>query len=153
MAKKAEKETVQKPEKTAAAKQTPTPPATTATTPAPAGAMMPPLADLEDIEKNKVWAIVSYLGIIGVLVVALAESKNSPFAKFHLNQAVLLLIAGMIGGTVSLIIPIIGWFVFLPIVQTGMMILWILGIVNAAQGQTKRLPLIGNYDLFIIKIA
>ena len=100
----------------------------------------------EDTEKNKVWAIISYLSIIGVIVVLLTEGKNSPFAKFHLNQALPLAIASLAGNAVLGMIPILGW-ALLPFFNLAVVILVIMGIVNAAQGEAKRLPLVGNFDL------
>jgi len=99
-----------------------------------------------DVENNKVWAVVSYLGVVGIIIVLLTEGKNSPYAKFHLNQSILLTIAFTIGGLMS-IIPIIGWYLIGPIVQIAWMILWIIGVINAAQGRIKRLPVVGDYDL------
>lgn len=101
----------------------------------------------EDIEKNKVWAVVSYLGFIGIIIVLLTEGKDSPFAKFHLNQSLPLMIAAIGGSIIAGVIPILGWFVLAPLVSIGALVLAIMGIVNAAQGEAKRLPLVGNFEL------
>lgn len=99
----------------------------------------------EDIEKNKIWAIISYLGIIGIIIAFVSDGKNSPYVKFHLNQSVCLLIAALIGSAITMI-PIIGWLLA-PIVGLVVLVFVIMGIINAAQGQVKRLPLIGDFDL------
>lgn len=124
---------------------TPTPSATPAT--APVVATTTEVFAPQDVTANKVWAVVSYLGLVGILIVLLAECKDSPYAKFHLNQSLLLTIFAAIGTAVSLAIPILGWFILLPVMQTAIMVLWILGVIYAAQGQAKRLPIIGSYDL------
>jgi uncharacterized membrane protein len=91
----------------------------------------------EDIEKNKIWAVVAYLGLIGFLLALLLDGKDSPFVKFHINQALPLIIA-----SIFVWIPFIGWAIGI-----GVFILWIMGIINAAQGKMVRLPITGNFDL------
>ena len=111
-----------------------------------AGTPVVPVMANDDVEKNKVWAIVAYLGILGVLIVLLTEAKNSPFAKFHLNQSLPIAIAGLIGSAVLGMIPFVGW-ALLPILSIGVLVLMIMGIINAAQGEAKKLPIVGNFDL------
>lgn len=100
----------------------------------------------KDIETNKVWAIVAYLGIIGIIIVMLTEGKDSPFAKFHLNQSLPLAIAAFGGSAVLAAIPILGWLL-LPFFSIAVIVLVVMGIINAAQGQVKRLPIVGNFEL------
>ena len=44
-----------------------------------------------DVESNKAMAVLSYLGIL--VLVPLLGAKNSPFARFHTNQGLILCIA------------------------------------------------------------
>ena len=116
-----------------------------------------------DAEDNKVMAVLAYLGIL-VLVPILA-AKESRFAQYHANQGLVLLIAG-IGGFIVLSIfstitsmilgniPILGALVglFLGgllyfIAWIAVMILVIMGILNAVKGEEKPLPVIGKYNL------
>lgn len=99
----------------------------------------------KDIEKNKVWALVSYLTIIGLIIAMVSEGKDSPFVKFHINQSLPLVIA-VFGNFVFAMIPIIGWLLA-PLIGIGLLILIIMGILNAANGQMKRLPIVGNFEL------
>lgn len=98
-----------------------------------------------DIEKNKMWAVVAYLTIIGFIIALVSEGKDSPFVKFHLNQSLCLLIAA-IANIIVASIPILGWIIA-PIIGIVILVFVIMGIINAAGGQMKRLPLIGNFDL------
>ncbi len=95
----------------------------------------------EDIEENKVIALLSYLGIL-VLVPLLAK-KESPYAQFHAKQGLVLLIAWIAIGIIT-VIPIIGWIIG-PIASIVLLIFSIIGIINALGGQTKELPLIGQF--------
>lgn len=98
----------------------------------------------EDIEKNKTMAGLSYL-LFFLPLVACPESK---YARFHANQALLLLIASIAGNVILGMIPIIGW-VLLPIFGIAILAFGIIGLVNGFGGKAKRLPLIGK--LTVIK--
>lgn len=99
--------------------------------------------DATDIEGNRVMAVLAYLGIL-VLVPLLAASK-SPYARYHTNQGLLLLIASVICSAVSAV-PILGWLVAL-VGNVITFVLMIIGIINAAQGRARQLPLIGKFTL------
>ena len=92
-------------------------------------------------QKNIGMAVLCYFGIL-VLIPLLTESKNDPFVKFHIKQGLVLLIAGVIVGAVSAI-PFLGWVVG-GIASLILLVLFIMGIVNAAGGQEKELPIIGS---------
>ncbi len=114
--------------------------------------------DKNDIENNKVMALLSYLWIL--FLVPLFAAPNSKFARFHTNQGLVLfifgLISGVIGGAVSFIlalIPFIGWIlawvagVIFGILEIGFILLAVLGIINALQGRAKELPVIGKIKI------
>ena len=50
--------------------------------------------DKNDIEQNRVMAILAYLGIL--VIIPIAAAKNSKFATYHANQGLILLIAEFI---------------------------------------------------------
>lgn len=97
----------------------------------------------EDIEQNKVVSALAYF----IFFIPLLAAQGSPFGKFHANQGLVLLIASVVVYTVGSIIPIIGWFVILPLGSLASFILAILGLVNTLNGKANRLPFIGNIDL------
>ncbi|AOM81719.1 DUF4870 domain-containing protein [Salisediminibacterium beveridgei] len=116
-----------------------------------------------DAEDNKVMAVLAYLGIL--VLVPLLAAKESRFAQYHANQGLVLFIAG-IGGFIVLSIfstitsmilgniPVLGALVglFLGgllyfIAWIAVMILVIMGILNAVKGEEKPLPVIGKYNL------
>ena len=96
----------------------------------------------EDIEKGKTMAGLSYL-IFFLPLVACPESK---YAKFHANQALLLLITGIAGNVILGIIPVIGWML-MPIFGLGVLALGIMGLINGFGGKANRLPLIGKFTI------
>lgn len=106
----------------------------------------------EDIDNNKVMALLSYLSIL--FLVPLFAAKNSSYARFHLNQGIILFIASVVSGIIVGILAVFLAFIpFLGIliaklidlaVSILVLILMVIGIVNAATGKAKKLPLIGN---------
>lgn len=112
-----------------------------------------PLAPLdpEDVAKNKPFAILAYLGIL--FIVPMIAAKDSPFAKYHANQGLILFIVwlvAMIATTIIGSIPVVGLISFLlwPLTWAACLILTVIGILNAAKGETKPLPYIGNYTIY-----
>jgi len=105
-----------------------------------------PKADSADIAENKILAVVGYLIPLLFFVPMLAE-KKSLFAMFHANQQLSLLIATIIIHLVGTFIPILGWFVILPLGLLAMIVIAIIGAVRAANGEMRPLPLIGGFSI------
>ncbi len=97
----------------------------------------------EDINANKIFAILAYFGLL--FLVPLLAAPNSKFAKFHANQGLVLFISCLILGVICAI-PFIGWIVG-SIGEIIVVVLAIMGIINAAQGQAKELPIIGKFKI------
>lgn len=91
---------------------------------------------------KKVTGIVAYITIIGWLIAFLAGDKEG--AKFHLNQALVLAIANLILNVAGYI-PIVGFVASILGIVT--FVFMIMGIVYAAKGENKELPLIGKIQI------
>jgi len=105
-------------------------------------------ADKADVEKNKVMAIVGYIIPILFFIPLVSDGKNSPFAKFHANQQLnflLFTVIGYIASTVLMVI-LIGFLLYF-VVMIGSVVFMIMGIINAAKGEMKKLPLIGGFNI------
>lgn len=83
----------------------------------------------------KIYAILSYIGILWLLGLLIEPEKNDPYVKNHVNNGIILCIAGVI----CAIIPILGWLCSIVV-----LVFAILGIVNAAQDKMYTIPLIGD---------
>ncbi|WP_310557696.1 hypothetical protein [Flavobacterium sp.] len=97
-----------------------------------------------NIEKGKTAAITSYILIIGVLIAMsmnTGEEKNS-FASFHIRQALGLSITFI---SLGLIISNFDSPMISASMWVFVSVLWTFGIFNAINGQTKPVPLLGNY--------
>ncbi len=99
--------------------------------------------DKEDIEKNKGMAILAYLSWL--VLIPLFAASNSKFAHYHCNQGIVLWLAGVVASIFGFI-PVVRWIVP-PILGVVTFILSVLGIINAATGKAKELPLIGKYRI------
>ncbi len=97
--------------------------------------------DAQDIEKNKVMAVLAYI----LFFIPLLAAKDSKFARFHTNQGLVLFLGGIISSVVA-VIPIIGWIIA-PIAGLVITVLAVIGILNALNGRAKELPLIGKFKI------
>lgn len=95
----------------------------------------------EDINANKAMAILAYLGIL--CLIPIFAAKDSKYARFHANQGLVLFIA-MIALYIVGIIPILGTLIKI-IGLLAVAVLAIMGIIAAAKGEAKTLPLIGKF--------
>ena len=91
----------------------------------------------EDIEKNKTMTVLAW---IIFFIPLLTDAKDSPYAKFHANQSLLVTIMYLVAGVTSFLL--IGFLIY-PVA----LVFWIMGIISASKGEMKRLPLIGNIDI------
>lgn len=97
----------------------------------------------KDVEKNKVFGILAYIGLL--FLVPLLAAPESRFAKFHANQGLILFIFSVAINCVW-IVPVLGWIVgFFGWI--AVVVLAIMGIINAANGKMEKLPLIGDFEL------
>ncbi|MDR2253716.1 MAG: DUF4870 domain-containing protein [Bifidobacteriaceae bacterium] len=119
-----------------------------------------PLPPHVDVEQNKSYAILAYIGPL-VLVPILA-AKQSPFARYHANQGLVLFIGELAYTVVQSILLAL---VFNPLWASGswglysaltglLSLVWlfplalaIIGIINAAKGECKPLPVTGNITI------
>lgn len=91
---------------------------------------------MKDVEEGKTMAIIAYITWIGLIIaVVMNQDKKNEFAKFHIRQSLLLMLVSLIAW-----IPIIGW-----ILGVLAFIAWVIGLINAIQGEAKEVFLFGTY--------
>ncbi len=110
--------------------------------------------DVADINQNKAMAILAYFGPL--VLIPIFAAKGSKFARYHSNQGLVLLLASIaysiVYGILSSIILVISWRLYfitsiLSLVSIVFAVLCIIGIINAATGKAKELPLIGKFKI------
>ena len=122
--------------------------------------------DAKDIADNKIMGILSYFGLL--VLVPIFAAPTSKFAKYHANQGVVLCIVmvaySILSGILTAIIRVPttysvwgisytdygapGWLTaILGLLWLPLGVLAILGIINAANGKCKELPIIGKFKI------
>ena len=97
---------------------------------------------------NKTLAIVWYITIIGWLVSFFSStSPRDPLVKYHLKQSfglfVIAIIYSVITNVIVLLVPAIG--TILSLGSLAILVLLILGAINASKEQQTPLPVIGKF--------
>ncbi len=102
--------------------------------------------DARIIEKGKLLAIISYITLIGLIITYLANGRlKNEFTKFHLGQAIrIFFVAIFLFIILGFIIQLTG-LGFLFYANLAPFILSVLGILNAVNGKTTPLPIIGTF--------
>ena len=95
--------------------------------------------------EHKAIAIIGYIIPILFFIPLLSDAKNDPYAKHHANQQLNLLIFWVALNVIA-IVPFLGWLVWFAGSIFGIVLI-IMGIMNAANGSMKKLPLIGGFTL------
>jgi uncharacterized membrane protein len=105
----------------------------------------PPVAP---VVEDRTVAILSYITIIGfIIAIVMHGSKKTQLGSFHLRQALGLFVTGVGFGLCVIIlafIPIIGWLAIL-LGWLSLLTLLIMGLIGAASGQQKPVPVMGVY--------
>ena len=96
---------------------------------------------------DKVFGILAYIFILWIIGLVVEPEKNHAFVKNHVNNGILLTIASVIVTIISKI-PFVGWIIGM-ILGIGLFVLWLLGIIAAAQGNKYTIPFIGDSLVFI----
>jgi len=99
---------------------------------------LPPQVDLPD---DRLIAAIGYLGIL--CLVPLLLKKESAFAQHHGKQGLVLLLAWVVLW-VGNIVPVLGQVVW-ALGSLALVVLIILGMVNALQGKMWDMPVLGKY--------
>ena len=118
-----------------------------------------------EIKDTKLFNILSYLGILWI-VGMLSDHKDDKDVKFHIGQGMLVTILYVAVGIINNLIianifvtKVTYWYYTYKVTSgLGYFIMWLLwlvpgalsiiGIINAAKGETKELPVIGKYSFY-----
>lgn len=88
-------------------------------------------------------ALLSYvLGIITGIIFYLIEKENK-FVRFHAMQSIVVFGFLFVLGVVLSVIPVIGW-ALLPILWIVDLIVWVVLMIKAYQGEYFKLPIAGD---------
>lgn len=95
---------------------------------------------------EKLYSILAYFGPL--FLIGLLLGKDSPKVKFHVNQGLILFLFEVVVNVIISVcvrIPLFGWvfhFLNIPVV-----VLFIIGLLNAIKEEENQLPFIGNFEI------
>ena len=88
-------------------------------------------------------ALLSYLvGFITGIIFYLIE-KDNKFVRFHAMQSIVVFGGLFVLGLILAVVPVIGWGL-MPILWIVEVVLWILLMIKAYQGEMFKLPIAGD---------
>lgn len=95
----------------------------------------------KDIDENKLLAAVGYLGVL--CLIPLLAKKDSAYCQFHGKQGLTIFIVWLVLWVCN-IIPTFGQLIW-ALGSVVLVVLIILGIVHALNGEEWELPVLGKY--------
>ncbi len=88
---------------------------------------------------------LAYITIIpAIIFLAMAPYNRDPFVRFHAWQSLIFGVLCLIVNIVLGVIPILGWIV-LVFFSLGALVIWLIAMFKAFQGEKWKIPFIGNY--------
>ena len=103
------------------------------------------------VGNDKSMGVVSYITWIGFFVALLAgkqpDGTRTPYLNFHLNQALVLNICSLVLSLLSRFIDNGIISAVLCVVSLALFVFWIMAIIGAAKGETKKVPVVGDITL------
>lgn len=88
-------------------------------------------------------AIIAHITLIGLIVAfVMNNDKKYAFANYHIRQVLGLAVTGFALGVIN-IIPILGWLVSI-LGSLVLVVMWIVGLMNALNGKEKPMPILGK---------
>lgn len=95
------------------------------------------------VKEGKTAAIISHFWIVGLVIAFIMNiNKKNYFTSFYVRQMIGLNILSFLNGAVivKFLGSTTGW-----IVSVGLLVLWIISLIGAIQGEEKEVPVVGVY--------
>lgn len=100
--------------------------------------------DQTTISEGKTAAIISYITVIGLLIAYIMNnSKQNAFTQFHIGQSVRIVVLSIANSVLTYLLPN-SLSIVTSIISLCILVLVILGIINAVNGKAVPLPVIGT---------
>jgi uncharacterized membrane protein len=93
-----------------------------------------------ELTEQHIFAALSYLWIL--VFIPLLTKKDDPYVMYHVAQGLVVFGLGLLGWVLGMFVWIL-WPI-ISLLNLGLIILAIVGIINALRHQQKPLPLIGS---------
>ncbi len=110
----------------------------------------PPAVSNAPAGEDRTVAILTYITIIGFIVaIVMHSSKKTALGAYHLRQGLGLIVTGLVlwlPGIIISFIPFLNLLMVLmwPVIAIGLIVLWLMGLIAAVNGQQKPMPVLGE---------
>lgn len=111
----------------------------------PKGMTPTPRKTSSGLEENVAGLLTYVLGFVTGIIFLLIEKENK-FVRFHAMQSIVVFGAFFIASLVLNVIPVIGTIVSVLILPPLSLIVWIVLMVKAYQGNRYKLPVAGDFS-------
>jgi uncharacterized membrane protein len=95
----------------------------------------------KDIDENKLIAAIGYLGVL--CLIPLLVKRDSAFCQFHGKQGLVLFLVWLVLSMIN-VLPILGQLIWV-LGSIVLLVLVILGMVHALNGEEWEMPVLGRY--------
>lgn len=104
-----------------------------------------------NIDNNVLMGVLAYLSIL--VIIPFMMAKDEPFVRFHIKQGLVLLTLQVITFILSWFLALMYFFalfigIIIPLVNLGILVLAIVGIVHVIKNEQKELPIVGQFAKF-----
>lgn len=95
------------------------------------------------VDNTTLMGILAYLGPL--VIIPFLTAKDQPFVKFHIKQGLILFVIEILLYIIGGVIMSIFFWQIINLLNLGIIILSIVGIVNVVQKKEVELPLVGQF--------
>lgn len=93
-------------------------------------------------DNGKNIAIIAYITLIGwVIALVMHNNNKTALGAYHIRQMLGIMLLGLALSILNMLLDI---YILGLIIQIGLLVLWILGLIAAVQGEKKPVPLLGE---------
>ncbi len=93
-------------------------------------------------DNGKNIAIIAYITLIGWIIALVMHNNNkTALGAYHIRQMLGIMLLGLALSILNMLLDI---YILGLIIQVGLLVLWILGLIAAVQGEKKPVPLLGE---------
>ena len=101
--------------------------------------------------EDRTVAILTYITIVGfIIAIVMHNGKKTALGAFHLRQGLGFFLTGLviwIPCVIISVIPFVNLVMILvwPLLGISLLVLWIMGLIAAVNGEQKPMPVVGEY--------
>jgi len=110
---------------------------------------IPSTATPQGLTDNAAGGLAYVTFIPAIIFLAMAPYNRTPYVRFHSWQSIFLAVAYLVVDVIMMILgrmPFLGWSVLFlwPLVGLAFLIIWIIVLIKAFNGERFKLPIIGD---------